>query len=166
MLDADVVAVSTSSAYRVLSSAGLLKKWNGKSSSKGRGFSGPSGPHEHWHIDISYLNIKGTFYYLCSILDEFSRYVVHWEIRESMTEGDVEITVDSGRLTIRGEKQRQREWAKGMVHLRESTTGSFLRSFVLPAATETEEIVTLRETLMRAGDADRMGSRRHDQDRP
>ena len=38
----------------------------------------------------TYLNIDGTFYYLCSILDGYSRYIVHWEIRESMNEADVE----------------------------------------------------------------------------
>src|SRR6266404_5099834 len=26
-------------------------------------------PHQHWHIDVSYINIAGTFYYLCSVLD-------------------------------------------------------------------------------------------------
>ena len=38
-----------------------------------------------------YINISGTFYYLCSVLDGFSRYIVHWEIRKQMTEMDVEI---------------------------------------------------------------------------
>ena len=46
-----------------------------------------------WHIDISYINICGTFYYLCSILDGFSRSIVHWEIREAMKESDVEIII-------------------------------------------------------------------------
>jgi transposase InsO family protein len=32
----------------------------------------------------------GTFYYLCSILDGFSRFLVHWDLRESMREADVE----------------------------------------------------------------------------
>jgi putative transposase len=45
---------------------------------KGTGFVQPIGPHEHWHIDVSYVNISGTFCYLCSILDGFSRYIVHW----------------------------------------------------------------------------------------
>lgn len=97
MLDADVVAVSPSSVYRVLSAAGLLRRWNLKSSSKGNGFQGPCRPHEHWHIDVSYLNIRSTFYYLCSILDGYSRYIVHWEIRESMTESDVEIILQRAR---------------------------------------------------------------------
>ncbi len=97
MLDEDVVAVSPSSTYRVLSKAGLLRKWNGKASKKGTGFQQPFAAHGHWHVDISYLNICGTFYYLCSILDGYSRYIVHHEIREKMTEGDVEIVLQRAR---------------------------------------------------------------------
>ena len=91
MLDADIVAVSPSSVWRVLSQAGLLSKWNRKPSKKGTGFVQPLDAHQHWHIDVSYLNISGTFYYLCSILDGYSRYIVNWDIRESMTEADIEI---------------------------------------------------------------------------
>jgi putative transposase len=35
---------------------------------------------------MSYINISGTFCYLCSILDGCSRYIVNWDLRESMTE--------------------------------------------------------------------------------
>ncbi len=90
MLDQDVVATSPSSVYRVLAGAGLLDRWNKKPSKKGTGFVQPLRSHEHWHIDIAYLNLAGTFYYMCSILDGASRAIVHWEIRESMTEDDVE----------------------------------------------------------------------------
>jgi len=97
MMDADIVAVSPSSVYRVLNRNGLLNRWNSKPSKKGTGFVQPLKPHEHWHIDISYINICGTFYYLCSILDGFSRYIVHWEIRESMKESYVEIILQRAR---------------------------------------------------------------------
>ncbi len=106
MMDADIVAVSPSSVYRVLTNAGLLKRWNGKPSKKGDGFIQPLKPHEHWHIDISYINICGTFYYLCSILDGFSRYIVHWEIRKQMTEADVEIILQRGREKFPDAKPR------------------------------------------------------------
>jgi putative transposase len=43
------------------------------------------------------LNIGGTFYYLCSILDGFSRYVVNWDIRESMTEAAIEIILQGAK---------------------------------------------------------------------
>ena len=97
MMDEDIVAVSPSSVYRVLKGAGLLGRWNRAASKKGMGFQQPTGPHEHWHTDISYINIRGTFYYLCSVLDGYSRYIVHWEIRESMTEADVELVLQRAR---------------------------------------------------------------------
>ena len=97
MLDADVVAVSPSSVYRVLRRRGLLDRWNRRPSRKGTGFKQPDGPHQHWHIDVSYLNIAGTFYYLCSVLDGYSRFIVHWEIRESMREVDVETILQRAR---------------------------------------------------------------------
>ena len=97
MMDADIVAVSPSSVYRVLKNADLLDRWNRKASKKGTGFHQPLKPHEHWHIDISYINISGTFYYMCSVLDGFSRYIVHWEIRQQMTEMDIEIILQRAR---------------------------------------------------------------------
>jgi len=88
MLDRDVVAASPSSVYRVLKAAGRIGRSTNKPSKKGTGFHQPEKPHEHWHLDISYVNIHGTFYYLTTVLDGYSRYIVHWEIRRSMTEQD------------------------------------------------------------------------------
>lgn len=90
MLDADVVAVSPASVWRVLSQAGRLRKWNPRPSKKGKGFEQPLAPHEHWHVDIAHINIHGTFYYLCAVLDGASRYLIDWTLRESMTEPEVE----------------------------------------------------------------------------
>jgi putative transposase len=97
MLDGDVVAVSPSSVYRVLKQAGRLEALNGSPSRKGTGFQHPLKAHEHWHVDISYLNISGTFYYLASLLDGYSRSIVHWEIHESMTEPQIELLVQRAR---------------------------------------------------------------------
>ena len=88
MLDRDVAAASPSSVYRVLKAAGRIGRSTNKPSKKGTGFHQPQKAHEHWHIDISYINIHGTFYYLTTILDGYSRFIVHWEIRPSMTEQD------------------------------------------------------------------------------
>ncbi len=106
MLDADVVACSPASVYRVLSAAGLLGRHNTKPSSKGKGFVQPLQPHEHWHVDVAYLNIAGTFYSLCSLLDGYSRSIVHWEIRERMTETDIEQIVQRARERFPGATPR------------------------------------------------------------
>jgi len=97
MLDRNIVAVSPSSTYRVLKKAGVMRTWNRKESRKGTGFEQPLRAHEHWHVDVSYLNICGTFYYFCGLLDGFSRYIVHWEIREAMKEADIEIIIQRAR---------------------------------------------------------------------
>jgi transposase InsO family protein len=106
MLDADIVAVSPTSVWRVLHEAGLLNRWNKKPSLRGTGFVQPLGPHAHWHVDVSYVNLSGTFYYLCSVLDGFSRYIVHWDIRESMTEAEVELILERGKEKVPGAKPR------------------------------------------------------------
>ena len=106
MLDADVVAVSPSSVYRVLKNAGLLARWNRKPSSKGTGFDQPEKPHAHWHTDIAYVNVRGTFYHLISVLDGYSRYIVHWEVRERMTEHDVEVVLQRAKEKFPDETPR------------------------------------------------------------
>ena len=62
MLDADIVAVSPSSVYRVLREAGVMARRNNKPSLKGKGFQQPIHPHQHWHVDVSYINVSGTFF--------------------------------------------------------------------------------------------------------
>ena len=97
MLDADVVACSPASVYRVLKKAGLLAGQTPNVTKKGTGFVQPLQPHQEWHVDVSYLNIAGTFYFLCSVLDGYSRFIVHWEIREKMEEIDVETILQRAR---------------------------------------------------------------------
>ena len=107
MLDADVVAVSPSSVYRVLKAAGKLRPTLGKAFQEGEGLRAADlRPHEHWHIDVSYINICGTFYFLCSVLDGYSRFVVHWEIRDTMKESEVETIIQRAREQFPGERPR------------------------------------------------------------
>jgi len=97
MIDAEVAACSPASVYRVLKNAGLLAGPSPAITKKGAGFVQPLKPHEHWHIDISHLNIAATFYFLCAVLDGCSRFIVHWEIREKMEESDVEAILQRAR---------------------------------------------------------------------
>jgi putative transposase len=106
LLDRDVVAVSPSRVYRVLKAAGRMGRSTNKASKKGTGFHQPQKPHEHWHIDISYINIHGTFYYLTTLLDGYSRYIVHWEIRRSMTEQDELVILQRAREKFPNETPR------------------------------------------------------------
>lgn len=102
MLDKDIVAVSPSTVYRVLKSKGLLATQWRHQKTKGTGFEQPKGPHEHWHLDISYINFKGTFVYLVSLIDGYSRYIVHYELKTSVEALDIEIMLERARLKYPG----------------------------------------------------------------
>jgi putative transposase len=82
MTDAGVVCASPSSVYRVLKSKGLVPEWR-------MGWSGSSGqpvperathPDERWLIDYSYIWSRDRWRYLFYLMDEYSRYVVYWEL--------------------------------------------------------------------------------------
>jgi putative transposase len=106
MLDADIVACSPASVYRVLKANDLLAGSSPNATKKGTGFVQPLRPHEHWHVDISYLNIAGTFYFICSVLDGYSRFIVHQEIRENMADGAVETIIQRAREAFPNETPR------------------------------------------------------------
>lgn len=94
MIDEDIVAVSPATTYRVLKQAGLLNGFNKvKKTKKGFGFDQPTAVHQHWHTDIKYVKFRGTFLFFISVIDGYSRYMVHHELRMSMQEFDVQITL-------------------------------------------------------------------------
>lgn len=97
MLDEDVVAVSPSTTYRVLKKANLLNRWSKSNDSKGSGFKQPQKLHQHWHVDISYVSILGTIFFLITVMDGKSRYVVNHDLRSHMSEYDVELVIEKGK---------------------------------------------------------------------
>jgi len=93
--------VSPATTYRVLKSAGLINRWNkSKPNSRKRGFDQPTRPYEQWHTDIKYVNFR------FSVIDGYSRYIVHHELRTSMEEYDVQITVERALKKFPSEKPR------------------------------------------------------------
>lgn len=106
MLDDDIVAVSPATVYRVLKADRRLDRSKFSPSKKGTGFVQPMRPHQHWHVDVSYINLSGTFYYLTSVLDGFSRAILHWELRESMTEQEVEVIIQKAVELYPGQSPR------------------------------------------------------------
>jgi len=57
-----------------------------------------------------------------------------------LAEEDVEITVEDGKLTLRGEKKLQHDVSEGHYRRIESRSGSFRRVFDLPTAVDQEGI--------------------------
>lgn len=107
MIDLNLVCCSPSSVYRVLKKAGMLNTWNKiKSTPKGSGYQQPTKPHQEWHTDIKYVNFRGTFLFLISVIDGYSRYIVHHELRTNMQEFDVQLTLQKARENHKEEKPR------------------------------------------------------------
>ncbi len=92
MVDEDVAYVSPSSVYRILDDADLLYRWK-RSARSGEPPPRPEQPHERWHVDLMYLRVQDTWYFLVTVLDAYSRYVVHWELLTSMRAPDVRLVV-------------------------------------------------------------------------
>jgi HSP20 family protein len=53
-----------------------------------------------------------------------------------LTEKDIEVTADAGRLTVKGEKKEESRTDEENFHLTERRYGSFLRTFPLPETAE------------------------------
>jgi putative transposase len=92
MIDADVACLSESSVYRILNDADLLYRWKRRTSS-GTAPAKPTRPHERWHRDLMYLRIADSWYFLVTVLDAYSRYVVHWELLATMAASDVRLVI-------------------------------------------------------------------------
>ncbi len=91
-VDEDVAYVSPSSVYRILDDVDLLYRWK-RSTRSGEPPPRPEEPNERWHVDLMYLRVQDTWYFLVTVLDAYSRYVVHWELLTSMRAADVRLVV-------------------------------------------------------------------------
>src|SRR5690606_26700140 len=92
MIDEDVAYLSPSSVYRILNEADLLYRWK-RSRRSGEAPAPPERPHERWHTDLMYLRVGDTWYFLVTVLDAYSRYVVHWGLLTSMSASDVRLVI-------------------------------------------------------------------------
>ena len=94
MIDEDVAYLSPSPVYRLLQDADLLARWK-RSTHAGTAPPKPTRPHERWHTDLRYLRIADSGYFLVTVIDAYSRDVVHWELLASMTAADVRLVIQT-----------------------------------------------------------------------
>ena len=92
MVVEDVAYVSPSSVYRILADRDLLYRWK-RSRRVGEAPPAATRPNERWHTHLMYLRVGDMWYFLVSVLDAYSRYVVHWELLTCMTAADVRLVI-------------------------------------------------------------------------
>jgi putative transposase len=95
--------VSESSVYRLLKEADLITSPAYVLMSASDSFKHPTTRvHEMWQTDFTYFRIIGWgWYYLSTVLDDFSRYIVSWKLSATMGATDVMETLDKA-LAITG----------------------------------------------------------------
>ena len=92
--------ISESSVYRILKSRGLITSPAYIVMSASDEFKDkPDKVHQQWQIDFTYFKIIGWgWYYLATVLDDYSRYIVHWELCKQMQSTDAERVVRAALL--------------------------------------------------------------------
>ena len=88
--------VSESSVYRILKAADLITSPAYVLMSASDAFQHPTTRvHEMWQTDFTYFRIVNWgWYYLSTVLDDFSRYIVAWKLSPTMGATDVTETLD------------------------------------------------------------------------
>src|SRR5262249_30703978 len=91
--------LSESSVYRILKAADLITSPAFVVIQAADRFSQPTRrPNELWQTDFTYLKVVGWgWYYLSTVLDDYSRYILAWTLTTTMQATDVMATLDSGR---------------------------------------------------------------------
>ncbi len=94
--DEQQIFVSESSVYRILKARGLISPAVHRFISAADEFHTKTKfPDQMWQTDFTYLHIKGWgWYFLSTILDDYSRYIIHWELCSTMKSEDVKRCVN------------------------------------------------------------------------
>jgi len=92
--------VSESSVYRVLKAKGLIQPPAFDLIRASDEFTDKTvRVNEMWQTDFTYFKIPGWgWYYLSTVLDDYSRFIVHWQLCKSMKSDDVEDTLNKAML--------------------------------------------------------------------
>jgi transposase InsO family protein len=97
--DTERYYISESSVYRILKSYDLITSPSYIVVSAAEHFHTPTrAVHELWQTDFTYLKIVDWgWYYLSTIMDDFSRYIIAWLLTSTMQADDVIRTLERAR---------------------------------------------------------------------
>lgn len=101
--------ISESSVYRILRERGLTPAPAYMVMSASHEFKDKTHrPNEMWQTDFTYFKIIGWgWYYLSTVLDDYSRYIITWDLCKNMGAEDARSSIDRA-LAITGLSENQR----------------------------------------------------------
>jgi len=91
LTDQGSFSVSESTCYRLLKRHGMVKPASVLGFAAGKEFHRKtSRPNELWATDAAYFRVLGWgYYYLVTVLDDYSRFILAWLLQEDMTAGSL-----------------------------------------------------------------------------
>lgn len=94
--DNEQFTVSESTVYKILKKEGLIRSTDIQSFPAAKEYhTKPLAVNEQWQTDATYLHVEGWgWFYLISILDDFSRKIVAWKLQTSMMAEDFEEVIE------------------------------------------------------------------------
>src|SRR6476646_6637363 len=94
--DAEKTFVSEASVYRILKAEGLVTSPAFIVMKAADAFANPTtAVNQLWQTDFTYLKVTGWgWYYLSTVLDDFSRYIIAWKLCTTMAAADVTATLE------------------------------------------------------------------------
>ena len=94
--DAEKTFVSEASVYRILKADGLVTSPAFIVMKAADRFANPTTAiNQLWQTDFTYLKVTGWgWFYLSTVLDDFSRYIVAWKLCTTMSAADVTATLE------------------------------------------------------------------------
>jgi putative transposase len=84
MVDEDVVCLSPSTVYRILKTAKLVCPWRRRSKRRREEDEKAAHPDQIWATDVMQVMIGEGTYFVVTFMDEYSRYVVDFELATGM----------------------------------------------------------------------------------
>ncbi len=80
MIDEDIAYLSPSTVYRILLAKSLMNRHRGRVKRYREEHEKAAYPDQIWATDFMYLKIQDEQFFLVTFIDEYSRYLVHWEL--------------------------------------------------------------------------------------
>lgn len=100
MIDEDVAYLSPSTVYRILLEENLMNRHRGRKKRYRDETEKATRPDQIWATDFMYLTINEEQYFFTAFIDEYSRYIVHWELMSSMDGRSLSIAAQAALQTL------------------------------------------------------------------
>ncbi|MBI3461781.1 MAG: transposase family protein [Planctomycetes bacterium] len=107
MIDEDVAYLSASTVYRMLRESDLLNRRGWRPGAPGYRQEAEQAwrADECWGTDLMHLRIGVGRYYFVAFIDEYSRYIMHWELLDQMDGWSVSLAAQGALQTLPRDEQ-------------------------------------------------------------